>query len=452
MLNANWDAIRAQSMRELCDRARLKRVDWEARQECSFNRAKADWMAKHGGVEPPQDTHLDWMDPIDKWTHNIGKRMTAAEVDAMLKDNATAAGVAIAEQRLQAVCDADFAAGDYKHNYLIQNVLIEGQPMMISGIKKALKTSTIVDMAASLATGKPFLGHYRFQVPQAVPVGVYSGESGKATLQDTRRRVYEAKKIGGAQIFWCFEVPQFDSQMDIAAIVKNIADNKLKVVIFDPLYLSMAGIGDGASNMFKVGALLRPIAEACIKAGATPIFVHHNTKANSKNYEPPELEDMAWAGFAEFARQWLLIGRRELYEIGSGKHRLWMNVGSSAGFNGCYGVDVDEGTANAELKGRKWDVSVMLQSEIITQKMTLRGEKTAQKMLETQERLRGALTHFGRGGATMNEIEAYAHMNRKRAIDLLEHMIEVGQVEKCEVQKRNGAFDGYRWVREICPN
>ena len=317
MLNANWDAIRAQSMLELCDRARLKRVDWEARQECSFNRAKADWMAKHGGVEPPQDKQLDWMDPIDKWTHNIGKRMTAAEVEAMLKDNVTAAGVAMAEQRLQAVCDADFAAGDYKHNYLIQNVLIEGQPMMISGIKKALKTSTIVDMAASLATGKPFLGHYRFQVPQAVPVGVYSGESGKATLQDTRRRVYEAKKIGGAQIFWCFEVPQFDSQMDIAAIVKNITDNKLKVVIFDPLYLSMAGIGDGASNMFKVGALLRPIAEACIKADATPIFVHHNTKANSKNYEPPELEDMAWAGFAEFARQWLLIGRRELYETRS---------------------------------------------------------------------------------------------------------------------------------------
>jgi hypothetical protein len=31
-------------------------------------------MAKHGGVEPPQDKQLDWMDPIDKWTHNIGKR------------------------------------------------------------------------------------------------------------------------------------------------------------------------------------------------------------------------------------------------------------------------------------------------------------------------------------------------------------------------------------------
>ena len=59
--------------------------------------------------------------------------------------------------RLQPVCDADFAAGNYKHNYLIQNVLIEGQPMMISGIKKALKTSTIVDMAAG-ERGPPQVG------------------------------------------------------------------------------------------------------------------------------------------------------------------------------------------------------------------------------------------------------------------------------------------------------
>ena len=110
--------------------------------------------------------------------------------------------------RLQPVCDADFAAGDYRHNYLIQQVLIEGQPMMINGIKKALKTSTIVDMAASLASGKPFLGYYKFQVPQAVRVSVYSGESGKAMIQDTRRRVYEARGISGAEIFWCFEVPQ----------------------------------------------------------------------------------------------------------------------------------------------------------------------------------------------------------------------------------------------------
>ena len=124
-------------------------------------------------------------------------------------------------------------------------------------------------------------------------------------------------------------------------------------------------------------------------SGATPIFAHHNTKGNSKNYEPPELEDMAWAGFAEFARQWLLIGRRELYEIGSGVHKLWMNIGSSAGFNGCYGVDVEEGTADGELRGRRWQVSVRPQRDIITQKMQLRGEKNAQKACDVVVRALG---------------------------------------------------------------
>jgi hypothetical protein len=42
-------------------------------------------------------------------------------------------------------------------------------------------------------------------------------------------------------------------------------------------------------------------------------------------------------------------------------------------------------------------------------------------------------------------------MNKKKALDLLEHMVERQQVEKCEIRKRNGTFDGYRWVRDICP-
>jgi len=96
-------------------------------------------------------------------------------------------------------------------------------------------------------------------------------------------------------------------------------------------------------------------------------------------------------------------------------------------------------------------VSVRPQRDIITQKMQLRGEKNAQKACETQQRLDRALTHFGRAGATMTEIEAYAHMNKKKALDLLEHMVERQQVEKCQVRKRNGTFEGYRWVREICP-
>ena len=83
--------------------------------------------------------------------------------------------------------------------------------------------------------------------------------------------------------------------------------------------------------------------------------------------------------------------------------------------------------------------------------MQLRGEKNAQKACEVQERLSGALTHFGCEGATMTEIEAYARMNKKKALNLLEHMVERHQVEKCQIRKRNGTFEGYRWVRDNCP-
>jgi hypothetical protein len=51
----------------------------------------------------------------------------------------------------------------------------------------------------------------------------------------------------------------------------------------------------------------------------------------------------------------------------------------------------------------------------------------------------------------MTEIEAYAHVNKKKAFDLLEYMVERQQVEKCQIRKRNGTFDGYRWKRESCP-
>jgi len=49
---------------------------------------------------------------------------------------------------------------------------------MISGIKKALKTSTIVDMAVSLGTGGLFLNHHRVRVEKAVPVRLACGPIG----------------------------------------------------------------------------------------------------------------------------------------------------------------------------------------------------------------------------------------------------------------------------------
>jgi len=127
----------------------------------------------------------------------------------------------------------------------------------------------------------------------------------------------------------------------------------LKVIVFDPAYTSLlkGNTKASASNVFDMGAVLSTITEACLAEGATPVFAHHTVKnagkqtgrngATYKTYEPAELGDLAFAGFGEFARQWLLLARRAEYEPGTGKHQLWLTTGGSAGFNGCYAVDED---------------------------------------------------------------------------------------------------------------
>jgi len=60
-----------------------------------------------------------------------------------------------------------------------------------------------------------------------------------------RPPLYAAKQCSGAQTFWCFEAPQFGIPIDLEAIKTNITTNKLKVVIFDPLYLWMFDSNEG---------------------------------------------------------------------------------------------------------------------------------------------------------------------------------------------------------------
>jgi len=49
------------------------------------------------------------------------------------------------------------------------------------------------------------------------------------------------------------------------------------------------------------------------------------------------------AGFGEFARQWVLLSRREAYQAGTGLHHLWMNLGGSAGASSRWALNINEG-------------------------------------------------------------------------------------------------------------
>ncbi|MBP89018.1 MAG: hypothetical protein CMJ64_20275 [Planctomycetaceae bacterium] len=190
-----------------------------------------------------------------------------------------------------------------------------------------------------------------------------------------------------------------------------------------------------ASQVFDMGPLLLRLSEFGQQTETTVILCHHFRK-NGERYAMPELEELSQAGFAEWARQWLLISRHSKYEE-DGKHPLWIAAGGSDGHSGGYGVDIDEGVLQSDFTGRYWDVTVRHAHEV---------RKEEEKDTEQRWQIKNALR--GRDGESLTWLKEHAHMGLPTVRKQIDVMLEDMTVEQFTGQcGKNSKAELYRLTK-----
>jgi hypothetical protein len=338
---------------------------------------------------------------------------------------------------------------DVSLDYLIEGLLVDRQAMLVCGPYKSLKTSFLLDLAVALTTAGCFLGMFR--VLRAVTVAIVTGESGLATIKETIDRIARAALIDPealTNLIISDRIPQLSNTAHLAALRQFILERAIEVLMIDPAYLAMADAGGDAGNLFLFGEQLRRISALCQELGVLLILCHHTKKGAGADYEPLELSSVAWAGFAEHCRQWLLLNHREKYDE-SGTHRMHLRAGGSAGHGGLWAVDVHQGR-QSDLGGRVWEVSVMAADEARQDVQARQTESKQRRQRENLDTDRGEVVKVAvKGPDTKSGLRDGVSCGHKRFDAAFASLVQDGTLVKADVTKPNGqSYPGWMLSNE----
>lgn len=424
---------------------------WIGKLQESLTYAAPSWHAKHNAETIREKSRRR------KLIYELGNVVLNAydesvEMETVLGTLATtlkeASTNTVAVDPFPTLSSKELFEGDFHDEYHIPGLFPARVPLVIGATRKGMKTTICSALNLCLSSGEPLFGY--FPVARPVRSAFISGESGKATTKETAIRQAKTMQRGKLSeyedAFWCFTLPKLGQPGTVRAIVNYIKRHKIEVLIIDPAYLCLT-IGEGASNLFLVGKMLGELAEVIAETGVSIAMAHHTRLGNGdRQFQPPELSDLAWAGFQEFFRAWIMIGRRSRYVDGSGFHDLWMMAGGSAGHSGLWAVDINEGTRDTP-GGRYWEVTVKKPSEVRQDEANERQQqKTQERELERQHARQRVLKIYEKfpNGETSSVIRDAAGVNSRTFGPLNSELLTLGYIEPCDVLKSNRTYSGFK--------
>jgi hypothetical protein len=123
----------------------------------------------------------------------------------------------------------------------------------------------------------------------------------------------------------------------------------------------LGAASDDVANLFKMGTLLASLMDLQQRTGCTIVLLHHCPK--HAPYAEPELDNAAYAGSSEAARQWILLARRCAYDGEQpGHHELWFSIGGSMGHSELLALNIDEGSRK-DPGGRRFELDLISAGE-----------------------------------------------------------------------------------------
>lgn len=406
----------------------LKAVDSSQEMLAKF----IEWSSQSSSFVSADDCEFHW----NSFRRNSGRMIGLGT----LKRMARADGWRPECYRTYAIPASALCQKEILREYIVEDFLVRNEPMVIGGASKSLKTTVALELAVSIATGTKFLGHFDVKAPRRVLM--ISGESGESTIQDSLRLIADRKVIPWdslKDLEVSTHLPKLDDSLEVKDLIQDLKERQIEVVFIDPLYRSLR-VGDSASNVYAMGERLEQIAEQIHRSGITTILLHHFRKQGRTHSEAPNLEDLSQSGVAEFARQFLLLKRREVYSR-DGNHLLWFHWGGSAGHQGSMVLSAKTGTRK---DGLKWEAELIDEDAY---KKHLEQQKEAAKedqLEELEQKIIAVVREFP--GITVQKLKDKVSAGYKRISDALEGLS--GLVEVREVKRGRTVAKEYYLIEE----